>query len=80
MVALHKDKVFKTLDVLMSNLNMAYYWQRIKIFFSDRDPDLEELAKLFNRCIKLYTCINELMNTFKLMQKFHVSIIYFLFV
>merc|ERR1712178_461305 len=59
-IAKHCDKTFVTLEVLMTQLNMDYFWRRIKIFFSGRDPDLEELSKLLNRCLKLYDCINGL--------------------
>jgi len=69
-VSQHKEKTFKTLEVLMTNLNMQYFWLRIRFFFAKRDPVLEEIEKLFNRCLKLYACINDMMKIFKLIEKF----------
>ena len=69
----HKEKTFKTLEVLMTNLNMNYFWIRIRFFFAKREPILEELQKLFNRCLKLYACINDMMKIFKLIDKFRKS-------
>ena len=39
----HKNKVFKTLEVLMNQLNMMYYWDKIKKFFAEREPTIHEL-------------------------------------
>lgn len=69
----HSKKTFKTLESLMTHLNMNYFWLRISLFFSNRSPELEELSKLLNRCLKLYACITEMMNIFKLIQRFKVS-------
>lgn len=54
----------------MTNLNMNYFWIRIRVFFANRDPVLEEIQKLLNRCLKLYACINDIMKIFKLIEKF----------
>ena len=61
----------------MTHLNMTYFWLRIKLFFSGRDPELEELSKLLNRCLKLYACISDIMQIFKLIKKFKVSYLTF---
>lgn len=55
----------------MHNLNMKYFWMRIKYFFSNREPVLEEMQKLLKRCLKLYACINDMMKVFKLIDKFN---------
>ena len=43
-VTKHIAKIFHTLEILMSHLNMKYYWHRLQVFFHGRDPHLEELS------------------------------------
>lgn len=57
----------------MGFLNMRYFWNRIKVFLFGREPDLEELSKILNRCLRVYDCINDLIRLFKLIEKFKVS-------
>ena len=56
--------------MLMNHLNMKYFWNRLHLYFSGREPELEELSKIMNRCIKLYDCVNDLMKIFKFIEKF----------
>lgn len=35
-IAQHAEKTFKTLEFLMTQLNMNYFWLRINLFFSGR--------------------------------------------
>lgn len=57
-IAKHKQKTFNTLEVLMAQFHMMFYWERIKRFFFDRQPTLDELSKLMSRCLKLYNMID----------------------
>ena len=50
----HSDKTLHTLKVLMEQLNMMYYWEKIKSHFGVNKPTLEQLNKLMMRCLKLY--------------------------
>jgi len=54
----------------MNFLNMRYFWNRIKIYLFGREPDLEELSKILNRCLRMYECINDMIRIFKLIEKF----------
>lgn len=69
----HSEKIFTTLEVLLNHLNMQYFWQRLKIYFQGREPELDEMSKMIIRCLKLYDCINDIMRLFKQMGKFEVS-------
>lgn len=49
----------KTLQVLMNQLNMMYYWEKIRIEFGGQDMlDPFSLSKLQSRCVKLYHMID----------------------
>jgi len=47
-----------TCEVLMNQLNMMYYWEKIRLMFIDQDPTLTQIQKLMSRCLKLYDLIN----------------------
>jgi len=53
---------------------MMYYWVRLKAYFNERRPTLEQLAKLMQRCLKLYQMIDSLMKIFALIRKKEVSL------
>ena len=63
------DKTMHTLEVLMNQLNMMYYWEKIRLMFVDVDPTLVILQKLMSRCLKLYRKIDSFIKIFKLIQK-----------
>jgi hypothetical protein len=50
-------------------MNMMYHFEKIKLEYSDRDPSIEEIEKLMNRCDKLYSMIDSFVNIFKLIHK-----------
>jgi hypothetical protein len=52
---------------------MMFYWERIKRYFLDRQPTLDELSKLMSRCLKLYNMIDQFIKIFGLIKKFEVS-------
>ena len=64
-VSLHRDKLLKTVKVLMEQMNMMYFYERIKEGFSE--PSLDELYRLMARCLKLYQMINDFMRIFSLL-------------
>ena len=62
-----------TCEVLMNQLNMMYYLEKIKLYFVDEEPTIQQLQKLMSRCLKLYELINAFMKAFKLIEKVEVS-------
>ena len=52
------DKYYKktlhTLEVLMNQLNMMYFLEKVRLMFADQDPTVVQLAKIMSRCLKLY--------------------------
>lgn len=62
-------KTMHTVEVLMNQLNMMYFLEKIKLMFIDEEPTMSQLHKLMNRCAKLYESINCIMKAFKLIQK-----------
>ena len=62
------DKILVTVEILMNQLNMMYYWERLRIYFQNNEPTLESLAKLINRCLKLYQMIDNFMKIFKMIE------------
>lgn len=51
-------KTMQTLQVLMNQMNMMFYWEKLRLEFSDQEIDLFTLKKLQSRCIKLYKMID----------------------
>ena len=72
-LAQHQDKVMRTLEVLMNQMNMMYYWEKIRLYFKVNDPSLDQLLKLMNRILKLYLMIDNFMKIFKMIEKKTVS-------
>lgn len=72
-LAKHEEKTMHTLEVLMNQLNMMYYWEKIRLYFSNNNPSLEQLSKLMNRILKLYMLIDNFMKIFKIIEKKEVS-------
>ena len=62
-----------TLEVLMNQLNMMYYWEKIRLMFIDQDPNLIQLQKLMGRAINCYSMIDNFIKIFKLIIKKEVS-------
>ena len=56
---------------------MMYYWEKIKSLFENQEPNVEHVAKLITRCLKLYMLIDGLMTVFNLIQKTEVSLIFY---
>ena len=57
----------------MNQMNMMYYWEKIRLYFRNREPSLEQLSKLMNRILKLYLMIDNFMKVFKMIDKLDVS-------
>ena len=79
----HWGKTMKTLQKLMIMMNMMYYYEKLKMQFSnfetpDNLPSVEVLEKLLERCKKLYDQIDQFMKIFKLIEIKEVSIIHFI--
>ena len=68
------EKTMHTLEVLMNQMNMMYYWEKIRLMFVDQDPSLLQLQKLQGRGIKLYHLIDSFIKIFKLIKKKEVSL------
>ena len=68
------EKTMHTCEVLMNQLNMMYYWEKIRLMFIDQDPTLTQIQKLMSRCLKLYDLINQFISIFKLIKKKDVSV------
>lgn len=47
---------------------MMFYWEKLRISFTGKNPSLEQLNKLMNRCLKLYQMIDGFMKIFKMIQ------------
>lgn len=75
----HKDKTLHTLEILMTQLNMMFYWENINYQFKQKIPTLDELSKLMSRCLKLYQMIDSFMKIFELIHKLEVSISNFIY-
>lgn len=69
----HAEKTFYTLEILMTQMNMMYFFTRLKQHFDVKSPTIEQLKKLMARCLKLYTMIGDFMNIFKLIEKLNMS-------
>ena len=50
----HFGKVMHTLEILMNQMNMMFYWERLRLYFVDKEPTLDILEKLMSRVLKLY--------------------------
>ena len=67
-------KTMNTLSVLMNQMNMMYYWEKLRLEYCDQDVlNFDELEKLMSRCIKLYKMIDQFIDVFKLISKKEVS-------
>jgi len=58
-----------TLEILMNQMNMMFYWERLRLYFVDKEPTLDQLEKLMSRVLKLYLMIDNFMKIFKLIKK-----------
>ena len=70
----HFEKVMRTLEILMNQMNMMFYWERLRLYFVDKEPTLDILEKLMSRVLKLYQMIDGFMKVFKLIRKKEVSL------
>lgn len=75
LVSRYFDKTMHTLEVLMNQLNMMYYLEKIRLMFADQDPTVAQLQKLMARCLKLYAKIDQFIKIFNLIKKKEVSVI-----
>ena len=62
------NKTMHTLEILLTQLNMMFYWEKLRLSFNGKNPSLEQLYKLMNRCLKLYQMIDGFMKIFKMIQ------------
>jgi hypothetical protein len=63
------DKTMRTLSILMNQMNMMYYWEKIRLEYCDQDTlDYYSLEKLMSRCVKLYKMIDQFIKIFKLIS------------
>ena len=54
LVERYYKKTMHTLEILMNQLNMMYWWEKIRIMFVDKEPSITQIHKLMSRCLKLY--------------------------
>jgi len=71
----HWGKTIYTLQKLMCQMNMMYFFEKLKIQFQNREvsqpgqrPPLYYLEKLMSRCLKLYEQIDSFIKIFKLIE------------
>ena len=57
----------------MNQLNMMYYWEKVRLMFIDETPTIGQVQKLMSRCLKLYLKIDAFIKIFKLIQMKEVS-------
>ena len=57
----------------MNQLNMMYYWEKVRLMFIDETPTIGQVQKLMSRCLKLYGKIDAFIKIFKLIQMKEVS-------
>jgi hypothetical protein len=57
----------------MNQLNMIYYWERLRFFFLENEPTIDSLTKLMSRILKLYHMIDNFMKIFKMIEIRKVS-------
>jgi hypothetical protein len=54
----HFEKTVLTLKILMNNVNMMYYFEKLKVkideLLAQKRPSLIHLEKIMIRCLKLY--------------------------
>lgn len=67
------EKTMHTLEILMNQLNMMYYWEKVRLMFIDETPTIGQVQKLMSRCLKLYGKIDAFIKIFKLIQMKEVS-------
>ena len=70
-VGKHWSKCVLTLQRLMNQMNMMYYFEKIKLGFKEfknpeNQPTVVSLEKLMTRCLKVYVMIDNFMKIFKL--------------
>ena len=65
----HFEKTMLTIEALFNQMNMMYFWEKIRMLFTEKNPTLVQLQKLMNRCLKLYHFIDSLIKVFKLIKK-----------
>lgn len=70
----HWQKVLETYQRLMNQMNMMYFYERVKLKIAHLEkpgnrPRIAHLEKLMGRCLKLYHMIDQFMNIFKLIKK-----------
>jgi hypothetical protein len=51
-------KSIHTIEVLFNQLNMMYFWEKLRMLFADTTPSLSQTVKLMVRCSKLYHLID----------------------
>jgi hypothetical protein len=77
----HWSKTVHTLEVLMNQMNMMYYFHKLRLQLEayerpGKRPSLMALEKIMRRCFKLYQMIDGFMKVFKLValkQKLELS-------
>jgi hypothetical protein len=68
-LAKHSEKTMHTLEVLMNQMNMMFYYEKLRQYFKEIQPNLDQLSKLMQRCMKIYLMIGNFMKIFKLIEK-----------
>jgi len=70
---LYYEKTMHTMEVLMSQMNLMYYCEKVRLDFADHEPNLQQLEKLMSRSLKMYHAIDSFSKVFKLIHKKEVS-------
>lgn len=53
----------------MSQMNLMYYCEKVRLDFADHEPNLQQLEKLMSRSLKMYYAIDSFTKVFKLIHK-----------
>ena len=77
-VAQNWEKTLKTMEILMNQLNMMYFFEKLKVKIKEMEnaghqPNVTHLEKLMGRCLKLYQMIDSIFKIFQLIRQKEVS-------
>lgn len=62
------ERALRTLEVLMSHLNMTVYFKHLKNEFLRQAPDLNDLEILLDKCLRIYSVIKDMIKIFSLLR------------
>jgi len=59
----------KTLEFLMTQTNMMYYMDKVRLQHLENDLTIGDISKLLQRILKMYNMFEQFMKVFKLIDK-----------